>query len=246
MPTVSHVRLTVTNPTRFPTGDGRFPMGAYLAFQRQVLFEDHMAIDHNQKIWLSARATQFDTCEGAVPFLITPMSNFIEFAIRMRNQEPRPLDAMKQSRCGFAYVDARSMVRGYHPNSQDGALFSKRMNLISPLNDGEPLVRIDARQPAGNETAMLAALRRMLGMRAVEIFLPARNIKVVPGLRYVVFSDQPCSIPPELGAFLPGMPSVIRAAWTASRLDSRLAAHVDCPSSWSGWARTSLPPYMGM
>ena len=89
VPSLTSSRLTVTNPMRFPTGDGVFPMGAYLAFQWQVLFRDHMKIDHNQKIWLAARSASYESCRnGAVPFLITPMSDFIELAIRLQNKTP--------------------------------------------------------------------------------------------------------------------------------------------------------------
>ena len=96
-PTLSDIRPTLTSPTLIPTSDGRIPMGAYLGFAVE-LASDHFLVDHNQKIWLAARSTQYRTCDdGTVPLLGTGMVNYLELAVRVAGQSPRILAGPDQS-----------------------------------------------------------------------------------------------------------------------------------------------------
>ena len=161
VPVLNRPRMTFTNPTRFPTGDGQFPMGAYLGFEWQILFRDHLQIDHNQKIWLAARSVDYQACgDGTVPFLITPMSNFIEFAIRLQNKSPRPIDYMAESPCGMAYVDVRSIIRGYRPVPRDGAMFQEDISFVSSTDNGQIIARIDSKGSQTDEARTLEQLRK--------------------------------------------------------------------------------------
>ncbi len=250
VPAIAHPSLTVLNPTRFPTGDGRFPMAAYLGFQAQVLFRDHFAIDHNQQIWLASRSVNYESCaDGAVPFLVTPMSNYIEFAIRLQNKKPRTLDFMAQSPCGLAYVDARSMIRGYRPNERDGPMFNEQITFVSSEGNGQLIARIDANGKATEEAQALRDLRAVLGERNSEIFLSPITFQIglEPGLKYAVFSGQVCRIALN-GNDLPMQLTthgLVRGAWTSSLLEKNQTASIACADSFSGWARTVSPTYMG-
>ncbi len=247
VPLLNHPRLTLTDPTRFPTGDGKFPMGAYLGFEWQVLFKDHLQIDHNQRIWLASRSTVYESCsDGTVPFLITPMSNFIEFAIRLQNKQPKPIDYMSESPCGLAYVDVRSIVRGYRPTSRDGAFFEDRISFASSVNDGELIARIDSNGKQTDEARILKALVGLFRPREVEIFteMPSR-IPIEPGLRYAIFSTQPCRIR-VAGQAAPANDSLIQATWVGGSRSGQNSAEAACAGGLTGWARTTLPPYMGL
>ncbi len=222
VPLLNRPRLTFADPTRFPTGDGKFPMGAYLGFESQILFHDHLQIDHNQKIWSAARSVNYQACgDGTVPFLITPMSNFIEFAIRRQNKRPLAIDYMAESPCGTAYVDVRSVIRGYRPVPRDGAMFQEDISFVSSTDNGEIIARIDSKGSQTDEARTLEKLRKTLGEREVEIFTGATLHKPEePGLHYAVFSQQVC--------------------------DKHAPVEAICTDGLTGWARTTLPEYMGL
>ncbi len=246
-PTLNHMSLTVSDPTRFPTGDGQFPMGAYLGFEWQVLFRDHLQIDHNQRIWSASRSVVYESCsDGTVPFLITPMSNFIEFAIRLQNKQPEPIDYLSESACGIAYVDVRSIIRGYRPTPRDGKFFDDQILFASTINKGELIARVDAKGRQTQEARVLKKLAALFGTRAVEIFIgtPSR-IPMQPGLRYAIFSTRQCQI--RIGGQpAPATDNLIRAEWVGSLETRRNTAEATCSGGLSGWARTVLPPYMGL
>lgn len=246
-PSLTHVRPTVTRPTLFPTGDGNFPMGAYLAFDAEVL-KEHFRIDHNQKIWLSARSVDYRSCpNGVVPFLITPMSNFIEFAIRTQGKTPLAIDYLAESPCGIAYVDARSIIRGYRPTAQDGAFLQHGVSLASATNNGELVVEIDGRARQTEEAQLLAELSKFFDGREIEIFqrIP-RPIALEPGREYVVFSSLPCHVTSSGTAVPLAQGGLLQAAWTVEPAQKRKTAEAACPAAFAGWAQTMLPPYMGL
>jgi hypothetical protein len=214
-------------------------MGAYLAFAWQTRFRDHMVIDHNQKIWLAARSTNYEPCsDGAVPLLITPMSNFVEFAIRLQQKTPLPIDYIAQSGCGAVYVDARSIFRGIRPDTRDGDFFSYGMNFVSGDDGGEAIVRVSRNASQTRETRLIRAIRDALEKHEAEMFrsLPAR-IRTEPGLTYLIYSERPC-----LGS---AGTSLIRRNWKAKRSET-VDIDPQCLAPFAGWARTTLPPYMGL
>ncbi len=247
IPVLSQPRLTVANPTRFPTGDGAFPMDAYLGFAWQTLFEDHLRIDHNQKIWLAARSVRYRACnDGTVPLLITPMSDFLEFAIRLQNKRPRPIDYLAESPCGWAYVDVRSIIRGYRPTPRDGPFFLRRIVFASTTNNGELIALVDSTSQPSPETRLLTSLAKMFAARATEIFTASSfRIPITAGVEYAVFSDRPCRFdptPPRSN----GLP-LIQAAWVGALSNTRQTVEATCPAAaLSGWARTVEPPYIGL
>ena len=243
LPDLHHPSLTVTNPTRFPSGDGLFPMAGYLGFAGQVFSRDHLSIDHNQKVWQAAASVDYQACQdGAVPFLYTPMSNFVELAIRLQGKKPLGIDHLDQSACGVAYVDARSVVRGYRPVPRDGPIFDHGIRSVSQTNNGQLVVRLDSKGGATLAGRTLQQLREVLGRYETDIFLkPPLKMRVDFGTPAVVFSAEPCQLsfrseplPRELG--------LIRGKWQGQNKTSE----ANCPNPFSGWARRSLPTYLGL
>jgi hypothetical protein len=189
----------------------------------------------------------YESCsDGKVPFLITPMSNFLEFAIRLQNKRPRPIDYMAESPCGIAYLDARSIIRGYRPTPRDENFFDKRILFVSTIDDGELIAQVDAKGRQTDEARVLKALATLFGPREIEIFpeLPSK-IPVKPGLRYAIFSTQACQITIG-GRQLPGTDNLIQAEWVSSTGTNEQTVEAICPSHSAGWARASHPAYMGL
>ncbi len=249
LPVLRHPSLTLTNPTRFPSGDGQFPMGAYLGFAWQTRTRDRLEIDHNQKMWLAAESVQYEACaDGRVPFLITPMSNYLELAIRLQGKEPRAIDYMAESACGMAYVDARSIMRGYRPDVRDGAFFEDEMTEASRVENGQMIVRVNMRGRRSALSRVLEELPRALDRRQGEIFAwggssSQRSVPIAEGIRYAVFGEGPCTVQKEKVQRPVGL-ALIWAAWTGSGREQTV--RVNCGSGFAGWARSELPAYLGM
>ena len=53
-----HPRITCAGPTLLPSSAGVAPVGAYLAFARE-LRNSHGCLDHNQAVWSAAKNTRF-------------------------------------------------------------------------------------------------------------------------------------------------------------------------------------------
>jgi hypothetical protein len=181
-----------------------------------------------------------------VPFLITPMSNFVEFTIRLQNKKPRPIDFLAESPCGAAYVDARSILRGIRPDRRDGSFFAYGMKFVSHTENGQLMVLVNKRRQQTSETLLLESIRDAFEERESEVVigLPSR-IRSTPGRRYVLFSERRCSLQTN-GHELPSSRALIRAAWTGVPRETTIAVAPHCSPGLAGWAQTTLPPYMGL
>ena len=91
------------------------------------------------------------------------MSNFVEFAIRLQNKRPRPIDYMAESPCGMAYLDVRSIIRGYRPTSRDEKFFEKRILFVSTVDNGELIAQVDASGRQTDEGRILKTLATLFG-----------------------------------------------------------------------------------
>jgi hypothetical protein len=125
-----HPRLTVTDPTRFPTADGVLPMGAYLTHAIRVRKQNGF-VDHNQAIWEAAAATEFEKNDlGRVPVLNTPMVSYILLAARLQDKVAQIFTLPEQKVPPVFYVDSRSLMRrpanpmGGAPEGLSGAFLS--------------------------------------------------------------------------------------------------------------------------
>ncbi len=232
LPLLTHPGLTFTNPTRFPTGDGRFPMGAYLGFAWQVRTRDHLAIDHNENMWLAAKSVDYAACSGAaVPFLITPMSNYVQLAIRLQGKNPLPIDYLAESPCGRAYVDARSILRGFRPDPRDGRFFDYQIEFVSSPQNGQLIAEVNLHGEQTEQARILQRVRQTLGPRQIDIYAQnVQEIKTRRGLRYTVFSSGPCRVEGS-----------DETTWMGSGRTTK----VQCDGAFAGWAYTTLPPVYG-
>ena len=256
-PTLSDIRPTLTSPTLIPTSDGRIPMGAYLGFAVE-LASDHFLVDHNQKIWLAARSTQYRTCDdGAVPLLGTGMVNYLELAVRMAGQFPRMLAGPNQSPCRFVYADARSLLRSYGGAGpgDDPDFFKRPITTASAMPElGQPVLRIDAAGPPTPTASVLEALRGAFGGREFEVYFsslgPAGGdfgMEPVHPYKAVAFAADPSCRATSNGDITSGdeaAPLLVTKPGDGSGGLNRTLIH--CPSqSLVGWARTLHPAYMG-
>jgi hypothetical protein len=166
------------------------------------------------------------------------MSNFVEFAIRLQDKRPLPIDFVAESPCGSAYVDARSILRGIRPDRRDGPFFTYGMKFVSRRENGQLVVRIDSSKQQTTEARLLQDLSQEFSRRESEIFLRLPGqIPLKPGLRYALFSEHDCSRTGD---------SLIRASWTGKPGETSFAVDRSCFAPFAGWARTTLPPYMGL
>lgn len=111
LPDLKHPHATLSRPTVFPTADGNMPMGAMLAYSLGPRFGFNPIPDHNQGIWLSAKATPFKADEqGRVHILTTAMFEIIKLAARVQGHEP--VDYHHDQAAGRElYADLRSLTK---------------------------------------------------------------------------------------------------------------------------------------
>ena len=255
-----HPDFTFTNPTRFPTGDGHFPMGAYLGFDREVLMDDQFRIDHNQRIWLAAESVPYETCgDGTVPIEFTPMTNYLELAVRLQKKTPKIVSDLHDSPCGILFIDSRSLTRELVTDSRDAQkLLSQKVTIVSQSsNTGQPILRIAESDHPSPDAKLFTDIRRIFRGKDFEIYFdghrkgPAHfTIKTDPTSRYVFFSDSgSCRVTvdgrssPRLQRLDTGM---LQAYWQDFPSGSSHRLDAVCTGEPSGWARTVLPEYMGI
>ncbi|MFC1468035.1 hypothetical protein ACFLQY_05060 [Verrucomicrobiota bacterium] len=73
---ISRPKLTFSNATCFPSGDGYYPMGSYLDFLFQMKNAEEEPIDHNQMIWRAVQTAELKFEDGPVPVLWSPMFGY--------------------------------------------------------------------------------------------------------------------------------------------------------------------------
>lgn len=255
-----HPEFTFTNPTRFPTGDGHFPMGAYLGFDREVLVDDRFRIDHNQRIWLAAESVPYETCrDGTVPIEFTPMTNYLELAVRLQKKIPKIVSNLHDSPCGILFIDSRSLTRELVTNNREAQkLLSQKVTIVSQSsNTGQPILRIAESDHPSPDAELFTDIRKIFRGRDFEIYFNRRIdrpahfvIKTDPTSRYVFFSGGgSCTVTvdgrssPQVRPLEMGM---LRDYWQDAPAGSSHTLDVNCSGEPAGWARTVLPGYMGI
>jgi hypothetical protein len=251
-PTLSEIRPTLTSPTLIPTSDGRIPIGAYLGFAVE-LASNRFLVDHNQKIWLAARSTQYRACDdGTVPLLGTGMVNYLELAVRVAGRSPRIVAGPDQSPCRFAYADARSLLRTYGGAGPGDArdFFKRPITTASATPElGQPVLRVDAAGAITPTASVLEALRGVFGGREFEVYFsslgPAGGefgMEPVHPYKAVAFAADPsCRANGGITSGSEPVPLLVAGPDDAS---DRTLIHCPTPSL-VGWARTLHPAYMG-
>lgn len=138
VPDLRHPRLTVSDPTLFPSGDGHYPMGAYIAFLHALRQGGTQPIDHNQRVWDAVRGATFEPdSNGAVRILFTPMYGYfmLEGAQRRLRVEWDHMDNLEGT---LFHTDSRTLARQdvKFPFAARTRLLEKDMQVISPVIDG--------------------------------------------------------------------------------------------------------------
>jgi hypothetical protein len=255
-----HPDFTFTNPTRFPTGDGHFPMGAYLSFDREVLFEDQFRIDHNQRIWLAAESVPYETCsDGTVPIEFTPMTNYLELAVRLQKKTPKIVFDLHDSPCGILFIDSRSLTRELVTDNREARkLLTQKVTIVSQqANTGQPILRIAESDHPSPDAELFSDIRKVFRGKDFEIYFNTLAgqaahfiIHTDPTSRYIFFSDGgSCTVTVD-GRTSPGVrpleTGMLRAFWQDAPAGSSHKLEATCSGESSGWARTVLPGYMGI
>lgn len=78
-------QLTLRNATCFPSGDGYYPMGAYLHFMTRLKRANREPIDHNQLVWAAVKSADLDFKAGPVPVLWSPMFGYFMLRASLEN-----------------------------------------------------------------------------------------------------------------------------------------------------------------
>jgi hypothetical protein len=235
-------------------------MGAYLSFDREVLFEDQFRIDHNQRIWLAAESVPYETCsDGTVPIEFTPMTNYLELAVRLQKKIPKIVFDLHDSPCGILFIDSRSLTRELVTDSREAQkLLTQKVTIVSQqANTGQPILRISLSDHPSPDAELFTDIRKIFHGRDFEIYFNSRVgppahfiIHTDPTSRYVFFSDGGnCAVTvdghssPRVRLLETGM---LRAFWQDTPAGKSHKIEATCSGESSGWARTVLPGYMGI
>ncbi len=137
-------RLTVGQPTVFPSGDGHYPMGAYASFLGRFRTAETVPIDHNQRVWWAARSATFEPDQaGHVGVVMTPMHGYLMLAGSMEGQSVRVTPFDPETVTG-QYLDSRTLMR--HDVKFGGqeleALLAEPLASVSADYDGIRIVRV--------------------------------------------------------------------------------------------------------
>jgi hypothetical protein len=203
LPSLRHIRPALTQPSTFPTADGLFPMGAYGAFAFLSASRDHLEIDHNQKTWESALSTDFKTCNGMVPVMATPMSYYLDVAIRLQGKLAARIVDITQTACGGAYVDLRAVIRHDSPGMD---VARTGMSIVSRRPElGRPIVWMTNNQDPSALAQAFRELEAVLHGKDAEVYLGqgVTGKDFAPGTRSYFFSvDGTCQSPIEGAKYL--------------------------------------------
>jgi len=148
LPAPTKPRLTLFEPTRFPTADGRSPMGALLPF----MFSSRR-LDHNHAAWVAARAVdKWQETDSIVPIAATPLHSILELAVRLKGQSPILQMPGKHSGT-FVYTSCRSLLKRPHDLGQRAASavhFDPAMQTPVMVSGQFPsgIIRLDSLSPA--------------------------------------------------------------------------------------------------
>lgn len=82
---LNHPKLTLRNATCVPSGDGYYPMGAYLDFMGRLRRAEHEPIDHNQLVWQAVQSAELDFSAEPIPVLWSPMFGYFMLRASLEN-----------------------------------------------------------------------------------------------------------------------------------------------------------------
>ena len=254
MATLWRVQLTISQPTRLPTGDGHYPLGAYLAFEKQVLFDDHFQIDHNQKIWLTARSVAYKACsDGTVPLLWSPMVNYLAFAAALEGEEPRTLRTV-DDHCDAVYADLRSLSRSVdNDDAQAERIFGRDVRVVSNRFDlGQPILVITSNGKTSSEGRTFLALRSVFKGRETEMHLndkagaalTADLNSEVDTVDFSLNGECQAKVPPGWSRLPVLSPPLTLDIWKGPAVHFPTLTSLTCTGQVTGWAKSVVPTFM--
>jgi hypothetical protein len=190
LPALNQPRITVSQPTLFPSGDGFYPMGGTLPFMIRLRNAGEDPVDHNQLIWDAVQQAdlRFDD-RMSIRVLRTPMSGYFMLAASLRGGFAECRDYAELSD-GYFYADSRSLMRDdpKTPLRFLDEILSLPAHFISPVLDGVGILEFGSGDDRwGRQTRLLNRLFAGNEYRIVLPFDPAefRDRKTV------IFSNQP-------------------------------------------------------
>jgi hypothetical protein len=172
LPFPARPRLVVAEPTMFPTGDGRQPMGAMIFFLHRIATAPNHVVDHNQPIWLAAKATALEVdATGHVPIFDAPLCSYLQLAAELRSQS----SYLVSEHAGAFYADSRDLLRiCANPNRElaaDRRAFAARLHAraASPAIGGYEIIRHDLNGPVDPTWPDRVALARAIAGNEYEL-----------------------------------------------------------------------------
>ncbi len=189
LPSLDRPKISVFQPTLFPSGDGHYPMGGTLPFMFRLRNASTYPVDHNQLIWKAVQQTEFEVNEkGMVPVLYTPMSGHLFFGASLQGKTARRASFEELFESLF-YSDSRSLMRDDPKTSLEtgGRIFEQPSRFVSPIFDGVGVLQIGAGDDRwGRQTRMLNRLFVGDEYRVIPADLsPPLNRKII------TFAEQP-------------------------------------------------------
>jgi hypothetical protein len=254
-PTLHGIRLTAESPQMFPTSHGHFPMGAYASYMLRNRQSGYI-LDHNEKIFLAAKQVRYEFCEGKVPVLLTPMHNYLSLAVRLDNLLPKTVNDPGEVSCGFAYTDARSLLRNdldvyqYAANGTGRSLaLARHATAVVAADAGQAILRVGTSSAELGE--VLGALHeRFLGREIeFEAHVPDAQFALGDltngGMIYALTSGK-CAVNPNISQADVIMLDEERLyLWNVTGADSYRSVDVACPDGGLvGEVKLTLPPWM--
>jgi hypothetical protein len=258
LPSPSRPGPTLAHPTLYPTTDGFWPMGAYLAFSRQLARPTQPA-DHNQALWLAAIAAPWHSSSHHTLF---PSYLYPYAALSCRaagssyDLHPGP----GWPRDATVIIDARALRKAPVIHSQGvidtyANLLLDHHHSIFSSAAGQVLLAFTIGQPATGPIPSLLP-RHLLGgddydwLEALPVPIPiARHHE---GRAHLLLSSAPFTIPSPI----PGHPDLASTpvpeatSWHQAKLPDAwvrgghiLRARSSAPLHL---ARSSLPTYMSL
>jgi hypothetical protein len=208
LPELTRPRPTGTAPELFPSGDGFYPMGAYIPFLFRLRQAADRPLDHNQQVWAAVHSAQFDfSPEGTIDVLKTPMYGYFMFEASLRGGFAR-CRSFEELRGAPFYADSRSLMRD-DPKSPFAALpkmLALPAHFVSPVAGGVGVLRFGGgdfrwgrqtallnRLFAGNEYRLLDPGSRPSDSRQTacvsDVYFAGSEQDAVSGLYYAMDSE---------------------------------------------------------
>jgi hypothetical protein len=255
-PTLQGIRLTFETPQVFPTSHGHFPMGAYASYMLRNRQSGYI-LDHNEKIFLAAERARYEPCDGKVPVLLTPMHNYLTLAVRLENLLPKTVNDPSEISCGYAYTDARSLLRNdldvgrYAKDGTGRSLaLARHAAALVAADEGQAILRVDTSSSTELGSILGALNERFLG-REIEFEAHSPDAKFAlgdltnGGMVYALTSGK-CAMSPSISqADVTILDEKRLYLWDVTSADSYRQIDVTCPGDGLvGEVKLTLPSWM--